>query len=98
MKALVVSLSMPFIGRQRSMEARNIPTIEYEQTKARKGSRRSPFIGINRYEAFAEENVPNRKIDARPRSSSDVNMANQTKHSDPTWAHHQGNIILNAVA
>jgi len=72
-KALVVSLSMPFIGRQRSMEARNIPTIEYEQTKARKGSRRSPFIGINRYEASAEENVPYGKISVRPRSSSDVN-------------------------
>jgi len=34
---------------------------------------RSPFIGINRYEASAEENVPYGKINVRPKSSSDVN-------------------------
>jgi len=35
-------------------------------------TKRSPFIGINRFEASAEENVPYGKIKVRPRSSSDV--------------------------
>jgi len=33
---------------------------------------RSPFIGINRFEASGEENVPYGKINVRPRSLSDV--------------------------
>jgi len=46
-KALVVSLSIPFIGRPHYSEARNIPSIGYEETKARKGSSLAwniPFI------------------------------------------------------
>jgi len=53
-KALVVSPSIPFIGQQRSPEARNIPSIEYEQTKARKGSSpacKNLSINIARFEA-----------------------------------------------
>jgi len=43
----------------------------------------SPFIGINRYEASAEENVPYGKINVRPRSSSDVNSnPKQTQRSE----------------
>jgi len=40
---------------------------------------------------------PVRKKKVRPRSSSDVNMSNQTEHSGRIWAQHQGNIGLNAV-
>jgi len=59
---------------------------------------RSPFIGINRFEASAQENGPNGKINPRPRLSSDVNMAIQSKHSGRTWSHHQGKIGLNVAA
>jgi len=44
---------------------------------------RSPFIGINRVEASAEENVPYGKINVRPRSSSDVKSnPKQTQRSN----------------
>jgi len=44
---------------------------------------RSPFIGINRFEASAEENVPYGKINVRPRSSSDVKSnPKQTQRSN----------------
>ena len=44
---------------------------------------RSPFIGINRFGAFAEENVPYSKINVRPRSSSDVKSnPKQTQRSN----------------
>ena len=44
---------------------------------------RSLFIGINRFEASAEENVPYSKINVRPRSSSDVkNNPKQTQRSN----------------
>jgi len=51
-KALVVSLSIPFIGRLYFSEIRNIPSIGYEETKARKGSSlvwNIPFIGTARF-------------------------------------------------
>ena len=54
MKALVVSLSIPFIGRLHFSEIRNIPSIGYEETKARKGSSLAwniPFIGTARFGA-----------------------------------------------
>ena len=44
---------------------------------------RSPFIGINRFEASAEENVPYGKINVRPKSSSDVKSnPKQTQRSN----------------
>jgi len=66
-------------------------------------------MGINRFEASAEENVPYSKINVGPRSSSDVksnpkqrqrsNMGSiPGKHSPQRRAHNQGNIVLNAVA
>jgi len=54
-KALVVSLSIPFIGRPHFSEIRNIPSVGYEETKARKGSSLAwniPFIGTVRFGAF----------------------------------------------
>jgi len=54
MKVLVVSLCIPFIWRPHFSEARNIPSIGYEETKARKGSSLAwniPFIGIARFGA-----------------------------------------------
>ena len=51
MKALLVSLSIPFIGRPHFAEFRNIPSIGYEETKARQGSSLAwniPFIGTAR--------------------------------------------------
>jgi len=46
-------------------------------------SLRSPFMGINRFEASAEENVPYGKINVRPRSSSDVKSnPKQTQRSN----------------
>jgi len=59
----------------------------------------SPVTEINRYEASAEENAPYGKINIRPRLLSDVKSnPKQTWHSGLAWAHHQGNIGLNAVA
>jgi len=55
-KAHVVSLSIPFIGPQRSLEARNIPSIGYEQTKVRKGS--SPAWKFSCMEIFVYKNYP----------------------------------------
>ena len=74
MKAFVVSLSIPFIRRQRSPEARDIPSIGYEQTKARKGS--SPVwkissIEIARFGASTIERckgVPNTERSAAART------------------------------
>jgi len=44
---------------------------------------RSPFIGINRFEASAEENVPYGKINVRPRPSSGVKSnPKQTQRSN----------------
>jgi len=44
---------------------------------------RSPFIGINRHGASADENVPYGKINVRPKSSSDVNSnPKQTQRSN----------------
>ena len=44
---------------------------------------RSPFIGINRFEASVEENVPYGKINVRPRSSSDMKSnPEQTQRSN----------------
>jgi len=44
---------------------------------------RSPFIGINRFEASVEENVPYGKINVRPRSLSDVKSnPKQTQRSN----------------
>ena len=44
---------------------------------------RIPFIGINGFEASAEENVPYGKINVGPRSSSDVNSnPKQTQRSN----------------
>ena len=54
MKALVVSLGIPFIGRLHFSEIRNISSIGYEETKARKGSSRAwniPFIGTAQFGA-----------------------------------------------
>ena len=54
MKALVVSLSILFIGRLHFSEIRNIPSIGYEETKARKGSSLAwniRFIGTVRFGA-----------------------------------------------
>ena len=54
MKVLVVSLCIPFIWRPHFSEARNIPSIGYEEPKARKGSILAwniPFIGIARFGA-----------------------------------------------
>jgi len=65
---------------------------------------RSPFIGINRFEASAEENVPYDKINVRPRSSSDIkkqikaDTAVEHRLNTATRAHNQGNIGLYAVA
>jgi len=53
-KALVVSLSIPFIGRLHFSEFRNIPSIGYEETKARKGSSLAwniPLIATARFGA-----------------------------------------------
>ena len=52
MKALVVSLSIPFMWRLNFSEIRNIPSIGYEETKAREGSSlvwNIPFIGTTRF-------------------------------------------------
>jgi len=53
-KALVVSLSIPLIGRLHFSEIRNIPSRGYEETKGRKGSSRTwniLFIGTTRFGA-----------------------------------------------
>jgi len=53
-KALVVSLSILFIGPPHFAEVRNIPSIGYEETKARKGSSLAwniRFIGTARFGA-----------------------------------------------
>ena len=54
MKSFVVSLSIPFIGRPHFSEARNIPSIGYEEMKACQGSSLAwniPSIEIARFGA-----------------------------------------------
>ena len=54
MKALIVSLSIPFIGQPHFSEICNIPSIGYQETKARKGSSHTwniPFIKPARFGA-----------------------------------------------
>ena len=72
MKALVVSLSIPFIGRLHFSEIRNI--IGYEETKAHKGSSLAwniPFIGTARFGASASRiciGVPDKDRSAAART------------------------------
>ena len=74
MKALVVSLSIPFIGRLHFSEIRNIPSIGYEETKARKGSSLAwniPFIGTARFGASTSRRcigVPDKERSAAART------------------------------
>jgi len=73
-KALVVSLSIPFIGRLHFSEIRNIPSIGYEKTKARKGSSLAcniPFIGTARFGASTSRRcigVPDKQRSAAART------------------------------
>ena len=70
MKALVV----PFIGRLHFSEIRNIPSIGYEETKARKGSRLAwniLFIGTARFGAATSRRrigVPDKERSAAART------------------------------
>ena len=63
---------------------------------------RSPFIGINRFEASAQENVLYVKMMVGPRSSSDVNSNQQQSKANTAVQHGLNNretyIGLNAVA
>ena len=74
MKALVVSLSIPFIGRLHFSEICNIPSIGYEETKARKGSSLAwniPFIGTARFGASTSRRcigVPDKERSAAART------------------------------
>jgi len=76
MKALVVSLSNPFTGRPHFSlaEIRNIPSIGYEETKAREGSSRAwniPFIGTARFGASTNRRcigVPDKERSAAART------------------------------
>jgi len=69
-EALVVSLNIPFIGRPHFSDIRNIPSIGYEETKARKGSSLAwniPFIGTARFGASTSRrciSVPNKERSA----------------------------------
>jgi len=73
-KALDVSLSIPFIGRQHFSEVRNFPFIGYEETKARKGPSLAwniPFIGIARFGASTSRRcigVPDKERSAAART------------------------------
>jgi len=73
-KAFVVSLSIPFIGRLHLAEFRNIPSIGYEETKARKDSSlvwNIPFIGTARFGASASRiciGVPDKDRSAAART------------------------------
>jgi len=73
-KALVVSLGIPFIGRLHFSEIRNIPSIGYEETKAREGSSRAwniPFIGTARFGASTSRRcigVPDKEYSAAART------------------------------
>jgi len=73
-KALVVSLSIPFIGRLHFSEIRNIPSIGYEEKKARKGSTREwniLFIGTARFGASTSRRyigVPDKECSAGART------------------------------
>ena len=74
MKALVVSLSIPFIGRLHFSEIRNIPSAGYEETKARKDSSLAwniPFIGTARFGASTSRRcigVPDKACSAAART------------------------------
>jgi len=73
-KALVVSIGIPFIGRPHFSEVRNIPPIGYEETKARKGSSLAwniPFIGTARFGASTSRRyvgVPDKERSAAART------------------------------
>jgi len=73
-KALVVSLSIPFMRRPHFSEIRNIPSKGYEETKARKGSSLAwniPFIGIARFGASTSRKcigVPDKERSAAART------------------------------
>jgi len=73
-KALVASLSIPFIGRPYFSEVRNIPSIGYEETKARKGSSLAwniLFIGTARFGASTSRRcigVPDKERPAAART------------------------------
>jgi len=73
-KALVVSLSIPFIGRLLFSEIRNIPSIVYEETKARRDSSLAsniPFIVTARFGASTSRRcigVPNQERSAAART------------------------------
>ena len=74
MKALVVSLSIPFIGRPHFSEIRIIPSIGYEETKARKGSSLAwniPLLGTARFGASTSRRcigVPDKERSAAART------------------------------
>jgi len=73
-KALVVSLSILFIGRLHFSEICNIPSIGYEETKVRKGSNLTwniLFIGTARFGASTSRRcigVPNKERSAVARA------------------------------
>jgi len=73
-KALVVLLSIPFIGQQRSPDARNIPSIGYEQKKVRQGyspAWKISSIEIARFGASTSKKcmgVPDKKRSAAART------------------------------
>jgi len=73
-KVLVVSLSIPFIGRLHFSEIRNIPFIGYEETKARKDSSLAwniPFVGTARFGASTSRRcigVPDKERSAAART------------------------------
>ena len=74
MKALVVSLSIPFIGQLHFSEIRNVQSIGYEETKALKGSSLAwniPFIGPARFGASTSRRcigVPDQERSATART------------------------------
>jgi len=73
-KSLVVSLSIPFIGRLHFSEIRNIPSIGYKELKARKGSSLAwniLFIGTVRFGASTSRRfigVPDQERSATART------------------------------
>jgi len=73
-KALVVSLSIPFIGRLLYSAIRNIPSIGYEETKAHKGSSLAwniLFIGTAQFGASTSKRcigVPDKERSAAART------------------------------
>ena len=72
MKALVVSLSIPFIGRLHFSAIRNIPSIGCEETKARTSlAWKIPFTGTARFGASTSRRcmgVPDKERSAAART------------------------------